>query len=217
MADALSIIWGQFADIGFDLRHGTDTVLWRSLPSLKIASKNCDRGNIYQATTTVALRRLLSEIRPLLPDNAGILDIGSGKGKVLLLAAEYEFNPIRGVEFSDHLCGIARKNINRYFRHRASAVAIDVIAMDAADYPVKPDENLFFFFNPFDAAMFQIVIENIAASLRQHPRPAYIIYNNPEHRHIIEQDGTFRIFRDHHIGGNQFLIFRNSIGDQRLS
>jgi len=78
------------------------------------------------------LRRLFDEFRPLLPHSTGIPDIGSGKGKVLLLAVEFGFNPIRDVEFSDHLCGIARKNINRYFRHRAFPVPIDVIAMDCA-------------------------------------------------------------------------------------
>ena len=207
VGNTLSIIFGQVADVFFDLRHGTDTVFWRSLPELEIDSPNKGRGNIYQATTTPALRRIFRDIRPLLPGRAGILDVGSGKGKVLMVAAEFGFDPVRGVEFSPELCGIARKNMVRYFKNRTDVPVIEIIERDAADYRIPHDENLFFFFNPFDASIFEIVIGNIARSLAEHPRQAFLIYNNPIHRAVIEGVAGFRVCRDYSIGGNQYLVF----------
>lgn len=203
----LAIIAGQIADIGFDVLHGTNTVLWRPLPSLTITSPNKSRGNIYQATTTPALRRIFTDIRPLLPDQAGLLDVGSGKGKVLLVAAEFRFDPVRGVEFSGELCDIARKNVDRYFRRRHRPT-VEIMEEDAAVYRIRPDEHLFFFFNPFDRLIFSVVMDNLGQSLQAHPRPAYIVYNNPEHRSAIERTAGFSLFREYMIGGNQYLVFR---------
>lgn len=205
----LAIIRGQFADIFFDLRHGTDTVRWRPLPTLNIPSPNKDRGNIYQATTTPALRRIFADMRPMLPQNAGLLDVGSGKGKVLLVAADFGFDPIRGIEFSAELCAIARRNATRYFRTRPAGPVPDIIETDAAVYRIQPDEHLFFFFNPFDRSIFDIFMTHLGESLASHPRVAVIVYNHPEHREAIEGVAGFRQFREYTIDGNQYAIFRS--------
>ena len=154
--NTLNIVAGQLKDILFDVRHGTDTVVWQPLQSLDIASPNRERGNLYQATTTAALERIFGDVQPMLPEKSAFLDVGSGKGKVLLVASEYGFTAVRGVEFSGQLCEITRKNADRYFRKRTEKPLIEIIEMDAVKYRIQPDENLFFLFNPFDAVIFGI-------------------------------------------------------------
>ncbi len=206
----LAVILGQFADIAFDLRHRTDTIRWRPLPTLEVPSPNKKHGNIYQATTTPALKRIFADIRPLLPAKAGLLDIGSGKGKVLLVAADFRFTPIRGIEFSRELCEIAGKNADIYFRKKSSRPVLDIIEIDAADYKMKLDEHVFFFFNPFNALLFSRVTAAITDSLAEHPRPAFLVYNNPEHRSVIDETGQFSVFREYVIGGNEYLVYRHN-------
>ena len=51
------------------------------------------------------------------------VDVGSGKGRALLLASEYAFQEIIGVELSPELDRIARSNIARYAAKAEAASA----------------------------------------------------------------------------------------------
>ena len=90
------------AGIGFDLRYGIDTMGCVSMDALKIESEHKERGVRYEPSELGAVRRLLQ--MPALPRNGLFVDLGSGKGRVLLIAAQCGFRRIVGVEFSPELC-----------------------------------------------------------------------------------------------------------------
>jgi hypothetical protein len=50
---------------------------------------------------------------------------------------------------------------------------------------------VFYFFSPFKADLLQLVVDNIEASLRQTPRPAWIVYSNPKGRGVIDNRDAF--------------------------
>ena len=215
--NTLGIIMSQLMDYVFDLRYGTDTVMWKELKDLDIESPNKRHGNLYQGSKTGPLRKMFRLVRPMLGKDAVCLDYGSGKGKVLLIGSEFDFKALRGVEFSGELCDIARQNIKKYFNGQARNVegegksgkipAIEIYHEDAAEYEVQPEENLFFFFNPFSAEIFQQVMANVEKSLKQHPRTACVIYENPEHGETIKAVG-FELHSEHKVWGNPYAIFR---------
>ncbi len=91
----------------FDFRYGTDTVTFTELGSLTILGQHAAEGTAYQPTRLRVVRRVLSALSP--PPGSAFVDFGCGKGRVLLLAADYGFHRITGVEFAQELCGIARK------------------------------------------------------------------------------------------------------------
>lgn len=93
----------------FDLRYGTDTVSFAQLGNLTIGSQNAGEGTPYEPTRLRLVRRVLSALNP--SPNGAFVDIGCGKGRVLLLAAEFGFRRVTGVEFAKELCEIARDNI----------------------------------------------------------------------------------------------------------
>ncbi|MBZ5489392.1 MAG: class I SAM-dependent methyltransferase [Acidobacteriia bacterium] len=49
------------------------------------------------------------------------IDLGSGKGRALLMAAQYGFKRIIGVEFMPELHRVAQENIRKYTAHRTEA------------------------------------------------------------------------------------------------
>jgi precorrin-6B methylase 2 len=161
-------------DRAFDWRYGVDTRSITPLKNLTIDSRHVAHG-VHYAPTRVRYFRAMLRTLPVPPDSV-FVDIGAGKGRMLLLAAESgRFRKIVGVEFSAELCRTAEQNIRRFRRHCAGNVTIEVVHADAADYEVHPDQNVFFMFNPFGPVVMKQVIQRIGQSLEERPRPIWMV------------------------------------------
>src|SRR5439155_18999595 len=79
----------------FDLRFGVETSAESDLAGLTIASANREAGYRYDPARVLPLRRALSALRPLFNPDSILVDIGSGKGRVLLVASEFGFRSVR--------------------------------------------------------------------------------------------------------------------------
>ncbi len=108
------------------------------------------------------------------------LDYGSGKGRVLALAAGYPFRRVLGIEISEMMIEASRMNLRNGRRHLQCS-DIEVIMADAATYPLPDDVTVIHFFNPFEGNLLARVISNIGESFRRSPRQITILYNNPIH------------------------------------
>jgi len=196
------------ADCWFDFRYGTDTNKFSPLNRLDIPSRNKEHGKAYMATRIMPLRKLFRQIKASLPPKPVLLDFGCGKGRVLMIAAEFGFRAVRGVEFAPELCVRARKNCAAFKSATGSATEFEIIESDVVDYLIRPDENVFFFYNPFDAVVLNEVLVNITISLRKAPRAALIIYCNPCLDSVIEQGGNFQKLSDHCFWGYRLSVFK---------
>ena len=104
------------------------------------------------------------------------VDYGAGKGRALAAAATHPFQKVIGVEISEALACIARRNLGS-MKHRRAA-HVEVHCLDAASFPVPDDGNVFFFFNPFIGATLSEVIHRIYQSWCSHPRDLFVIFFN---------------------------------------
>jgi SAM-dependent methyltransferase len=95
------------------------------------------------------------------------IDLGSGKGRALMLARQYPFKELIGVEFSGRLVEIARAN------------GIETIHADATEYDLPPVPTLLFLYNPFGRETMDKVAERTRASLKASPREFVVLYLNP--------------------------------------
>ena len=104
------------------------------------------------------------------------VDMGCGKGKVLLSAMAMPFTRIVGVEYSVYLCRVAEKNIAsvRFIRRKCSSV--DIICLDAVQYPIPNEPIIFFFQNPFNYEIMEVVLDSILDSYVNVPRPIYLLF-----------------------------------------
>lgn len=205
--NTLAILLSYGADYSFDLRYGTDTRSWASLDSLAIDSDNKVHGEMYQPTMALPLARLFKTLN--LPADGALVDLGCGKARVLLLAAQAGIPAARGVEFSPELCRIARHNCALFAQKTRIATAFEIVEADVVDYAVRPDETVFFLANPFDGAVLTRVLENIKTSQRTHPRPLWIIYRNAVHSAVIDDDPAFVRLRDYVFWGLDFVVYSN--------
>jgi 16S rRNA G966 N2-methylase RsmD len=198
------------ADKTFDAVNRTDT--FSSVDVRKCAGDREVklRAGCYEPTRVLPLRALFKSLREnyLSPDSV-LVDFGCGKGRVLLVASEYGVKLARGIEFAEELCVIARSNCEALKSRRKTLTAFEVVNCDAARYAIKHEENVFFFFNPFDKKILTQVIDNIISSLKSSDRKVLIVYNNPKHKEIIEKGGRFRKITDCTAWTYHFVVYTN--------
>ena len=173
------------AERRFDRRFGTET---RSLydravtdaPSASVAD-----GNGYEATSRGALRLIVRSATKR-PQDWVFMDIGSGKGRVVITAATMGFRATIGVEHSPSLARIAEENIEVFRRSYPSAPPLQSIAGDATTIELPAEPLFVFLYNPFGEATTAAFLENLARSLRATPRPVVVAYLNPRHAPLFD-------------------------------
>lgn len=107
------------------------------------------------------------------------IDLGSGKGRTLLMASDYPFRRILGVELLPALNQIARANLTQYRGESQKCFALESFCGDATEFAFPAEPLALFLFNPFPETGLRRVVANLERSLREHPRRAYVLYHNP--------------------------------------
>src|SRR5208283_3490200 len=192
-----------------DLKYGIDTFSWVELDDLKIDGNKKKRAKMYQPTCTLPLRELLRELN--IPPGKVFVDLGCGKGLVLLVASEFGFKEARGIELSPVLCDIAIKNCAIYKEKTKAGTNFIVLMADVIDYCLNDDEDVFYLFNPFDEYVLEQALNNITASLQRRNREVLIIYRNAVYESIIKKNGNFTKMMDFSSWGWDFMVFSNSL------
>lgn len=114
------------------------------------------------------------------------VDLGSGKGRALMLASKFGFHRVTGVEFSPVLHQRAVKNLDAAKGVWPNVDSIKLICGDAGDFvpPLRP--LVLFMFNPFGAFVMARVLEQWR-KLEQAGHDFWILYKNPEHIQLLKQ------------------------------
>ena len=194
IAYQLSRMHRNAQDESFDVAYGTDTSAIREVGSLDITSPNALHAFRYQPSSDVLVRNAIARLE-IEPAEFSFIDFGSGKGRVLMIAAEYPFKQVIGVEFSPELNEIARQNIVRLPSSRKQAGDIVTLCCDAAEFDPPPGGLVCYFYNPFDAAVVGPIADRLAGRAAADYR-TIIIYVDPRHRDLFERTGAFKIVHD---------------------
>lgn len=168
-----SQILEKYAAHSFDRRFGTDTSSFVELRDVHVDSGNKRYGERYQPSPVHSLRRLLKRL-DIRHEDFAFVDFGSGKGRTLLVAGEFPFKQVRGVEFSEDLHRHAERNIQRY--PRRAAARVEAVHGDATTFTLPTDPLVAYFFNPFTRPVLESVLANIVASAAMVPRRIIVVY-----------------------------------------
>jgi hypothetical protein len=131
-------------------------------------------------------------------------DLGSGKGRTLLMAADYPFLRIIGVELLPALHIIAEENIRAYKNEHQKCFALEAVCADATTFAIPEAPLLLYLFNPFPEAGMMRVIANLGQSLKDHPRPVYVLYHNPQLEHALQSNAQMQRIS----GTHQYSLYR---------
>ncbi|MEQ1953071.1 class I SAM-dependent methyltransferase [Mesorhizobium sp. CN2-181] len=175
VADRLARNW--------DRDHGVDTAGSIQLAGLNVVGTNRDQGNECLCTSPRTFDFIMRSLAADLGDRT-FIDIGAGKSRTLLLASRYPFAKIVGVEFAHELVEIAKRNITAFHDPGQKCRDIEVVEADAAAYKFPPTPLVVYFYNPFSKRVFDIVISNLVASLRENGRACHVVYGSSSHAAI---------------------------------
>jgi len=134
----------------------------------------------YQGAVPRLVRRMLSTL-PCRPRDALFLDIGAGKGRVLLLALEAGFTDVVGWEADPSTAASCARNLARAAR-RVSGRQWQVVRGDARVLELPSRPFVAFLYNPFVGETFRSVAARLAAS----PDLQAIVYINPVELTVLE-------------------------------
>jgi SAM-dependent methyltransferase len=209
LATTILKVYSLCVDYWFDFRYGVDTCQYSQIDDLTVPGENKARGHGYQPTRLIPLKKILAGIQPMVSADSILVDFGCGKGRVLMIASQYGFREVRGVEFARELYEIAVRNCAVYKSRHETRCEFHVIEGDAACYAIKADENVFFLFNPFDEIVLAAVLHSIETSLQQTDRNVLIIYHNPQYSRLIDEDKWFSLVKEFDYWGCRFTVYSN--------
>ncbi len=132
----------------------------------------------YQPTEPNLFREMMASL-PIESNTFTFIDLGSGKGRTLLMASEYPFRKIVGVEIFPELHDIALENLASYASESQKCKTLEAICGDAADFSFPVEPIVLYLFNPLPESGLKRVITRLDESLSHHPREIYVLYHNP--------------------------------------
>lgn len=178
--------YSNYRENRIDRLHGTNTGgnEWDYLNDMQ--SPSLKDAEFYEPIKHSHFRSMLGELDLDLADYT-FIDLGAGKGRALMFAADYPFKQIIGVEFSAILFQMMEKNIQQFVRKTGKSDNFQVYCADAAEFELPQSPIVLYLFNPFRGQVMQSVIDRIEDMVKNTPFPIYILYRNPSCREMFKQ------------------------------
>lgn len=199
----------RYGDVEYDWEHRVNTTSGTTAWSERLLGLF---HSPYQPTEPSLFQEMMGAV-PVAFNGYTFIDIGSGKGRALLMASHYPFKTIIGVELIGELNRIAEENIRKYQSPNQRCREIQSIFANALDYEFPFEPTLLYLFNPLPEADFTVLLERLESSLAQYPRPIWVIYHNPLLERLLRSRSGFQ-----RMGGTeQYAIYVNNYISDHIS
>jgi SAM-dependent methyltransferase len=122
------------------------------------------------------------------------IDMGCGKGRALIVASEFHFRDIVGVELSPTLAKIARKNAQLIKTRFPNRTEIAIKEGDACAFQIPSGNIVVYLYNPFSEEILSKVIAALEAAIATEQREVYVVYMYPSFSDCIDVWPVFKRF-----------------------
>ena len=117
------------------------------------------------------------------PSGYTFVDLGSGKGRAVLVASQRPFRRAIGVEVRPRLHAAALRNLAAFAGRGGPRCPIELLCGDAAQQPLPAGPLVLFLFNPFPAGTLLAVLRRVR------DRDSRLVYVNPVEAPVVESAG----------------------------
>jgi SAM-dependent methyltransferase len=173
----------------FDLLHGTDTEEAIKVYKLDAVSGSYIHSHGYQASHSNRVADILASL-PMRREQYNFVDVGCGKGRALIVAAEIGFRNVTGVEISTALCEKARKNLS------ICGINGKVLNSDAVKFEIPESGCVLFLYSPFNRWVMHQFRRNVERRLKRSNEDIWIVYFSPICRRALDASSKLRVFGD---------------------
>ncbi len=190
-------IWMAFFmlydNIRGSIKYGSNTFIPAELKNLTITKGDIKKASRYEAVSFYMLEQLFAAFRKI-SDQTSIIDLGCGKGRMMMAAPHFGFTDITGIDFAKEVCGQAIVNMKRKEK-QFPGIKWKVINQNVEDYDINPDDSVFFMFNPFNQLVLKNFLKKLDASCDQFPRTIHFLYASPQHQKLLSDNGYAIIYQ----------------------
>ena len=189
----------------FDQLRGTDTGGLIPARDLLTGHPSDRHVTAYYGVAPSILRALLDvwqhRTAPPFPlDRYTFLDVGAGKGRAVLVAAENPFRQVVGVELNPELATIAERNLSLVETPPANVEGapellspIRLVRGDALEVPLPETPTLVHLFHPFEAPLLRKFLGRVETDFLARPRQLDLLYVNAEHSRVLTRNPAFQL------------------------
>jgi hypothetical protein len=162
-----------------------------ALEGLTVRGGNRASGHEYRPSPYFVFKWALSAVGAEF-SRLSFVDYGAGKGRVLLLASQYPFTAVGGIEFAEELHDNAAMNIAQFPRSRMKCRNVECALEDVVNIGPLDGDAVHYFFDPFAPEVFAEVLKGIVASYHARPRRLYLILIHMDAAELIHKTGAFQ-------------------------
>jgi SAM-dependent methyltransferase len=160
----------------------------------------------YQPTDPVLFHEIIDSL-PIQLENFTFVDLGSGKGRTLLMASNYPFRRIVGVELIEELHCVAEENIAKYRNPAQRCRKIESVCVDAREYEFPPEPLVLYLFNPLPEPALVEVLQRLEKSIAENPSPLWIAYHNPQLERLLSDSSKLAMVSR----TEQYSVYRSRV------
>ena len=180
-------------DSAFDRQYGVETTALINISDIDGHDNlfaNYDIDELYSGTPTLLFKDVHAPIINMDKDKVTYIDVGCGKGRVLIQALDAGFKNLIGVEFVPDIAAQSRDNmalaIGKLNDDTQKSINCQIISQDIRQYKYPNTPLILYLFNPFDPIIFQAFMDNLLKDLAENPRPMTLIYSNAHCQDILD-------------------------------
>jgi hypothetical protein len=168
----------------FDRRFGTDTSGFVPAWMLQLGLTSNQHGHPYAGCHPTCIRDALSTI----PDPArySFIDMGCGKGRAMIVASEFPFLQIVGLELSEQLVKVANRNAEIIGAAYPGRTPIRPQAADAVKAALPAGARVVFFYHSFGRTLLEQVVSRLGQEAAAQGEELFFIYENPVFFDILD-------------------------------
>ena len=183
----------------FDLEFGVRTSGLIAGRHLIVGHRNDRHATAYYAVAPSIFQSMLVRWRRCTPaapiDSYSFIDLGAGMGRAVLLASQYRFREVVGVELHPNLARIARRNLSLWRAADRVQSPTRIACKDAEEFQLPPGPCVVFLFNPFGAPVLRRLLKAWSLSFAGREGELDILYVNNEQENVLQtQPGFTRLF-----------------------
>jgi hypothetical protein len=157
-----------------------------------VRGNNRASGHDYKPTPNFVFKWALAAVAEEDVSRMSFVDYGAGKGRVMLLASQYPFTQVGGIEFAEELHDNAAMNIAQFPRSQMKCRNVECVLDDVVNITPVDGAAVHYFFNPFGPEIFAEVLKGIVASYHARPRRLYVILIDMEAAELMHKTGVFQ-------------------------
>jgi SAM-dependent methyltransferase len=181
----------------FDERYGVDTGGLIGGGELRSGHPNDVFNTAYYGMAPSrfqwVMEQWLADRTHAVLEEYSFIDLGCGKGRAVMMASEFGFRQVLGMELHPGLAKIAEKNVAVWRAAGRAVCPVRIIRGDAAEFVFPDGACLLYLFNPFAAPVMKRLIERIEEDFRGRPGLLDLIYFNPEAGELLDAHAGFQL------------------------